>query len=34
MEAEKRADKDEFIYEVIYRHCLRSHGSEYTELKE
>jgi len=34
MEAEKRADKDEFIYEVIYRHCLRSHGIEYTEQKE
>ncbi len=33
-EAEKRADRDEFIYEIIYRHCLRRHGVEYTEQKE
>ncbi len=33
-EAEKRADKDEFVYEIIYRHCLRSHGIEYVEGKE
>lgn len=34
MEAEKRADKDEFVYEIVYRHCLRSQGIEYTEPKE
>jgi hypothetical protein len=34
MEAEKRADKDDFVYEMIYRHCLRAHGSEYIEQKE
>ncbi len=22
IEAEKRADKDPFVYEIIYRHCL------------
>ncbi len=34
MEAEKRADKDLFVYEIIYRHCLRTHGIEYFEQKE
>ncbi len=34
IEAEKRADKDAFLYEIIYRHCLRKHGVEYTEQKE
>jgi hypothetical protein len=34
MEAEKRADKDPFVYEIIYRHCLRTHGIEYCEQKE
>ncbi len=34
IEAEKRADKDVFVYEIIYRHCLRNHGVEYTEQKE
>lgn len=33
-EAEKRADKDEYVYEIIYRHCLRKHGIEYTEQKD
>ncbi|MCL5023506.1 MAG: hypothetical protein M1497_09105 [Nitrospirae bacterium] len=33
-EAEKRADKDEFVYEIIYRHCLRKCGIEYTGQKE
>jgi hypothetical protein len=31
VEAIKRADNDSFIYEVIYRHCLRTHGIEYSE---
>ncbi|MGO9611504.1 MAG: hypothetical protein ACLPX5_00500 [Dissulfurispiraceae bacterium] len=34
VEAEKRADKDEFIYEIVYRHCLRKQGIEYSEQKE
>ena len=34
MEAEKRADKDEYVYEIIYRHCLRKHGIEYVEQRE
>jgi len=34
VEAERRAGKDEFIYEVIYRHCLRKQGIEYIEQKE
>ena len=34
IEAEKRADNDPFIYEIIYRHCLRTHGIEYFEQKE
>jgi hypothetical protein len=33
-EAEKRAEKDPFVYEIIYRHCLRTHGIEYCEQKE
>ena len=33
-EAEKMAGKDEFVYEIIYRHCLRKHGIEYSEKKE
>lgn len=32
-EAEKRADTDGFVYEIIYRHCLRSQGIEYVEQK-
>ena len=32
--AEKVSDKDEFIYEVVYRHCLRSCGIEYPAWKE
>ncbi len=34
IEAEKRADNDLFAYEIIYRHCLRTHGIEYFEQKE
>ncbi len=34
MEAEKRADRDEFVYEIIYRHCLRRHGVEYRYAEE
>jgi len=34
IEAEKRADKDEYVYEIIYRHCLRMHGIEYPEQKD
>jgi predicted small metal-binding protein len=34
LEAEKRADNDEYVYEIIYRHCLRTHGIEYPEQKE
>jgi len=34
IEAEKRANKDEYVYEIAYRHCLRSHGIEYTDRKE
>jgi len=33
-EAEKMSGKDEFVYEIIYRHCLRKHGIEYMERKE
>jgi len=32
--AEKMSDKDLYIYEIYYRHCLRSHGIEYSEPKE
>ena len=34
IEAQKRADNDPFVYEIIYRHCLRTHGIEYFEQKE
>ena len=34
IEAEKMAAKDEFVYEIIYRHCLRNHGIEYPEQRE
>ena len=34
IEAEKMANKDEYVYEIIYRHCLRSHGIECSEQKE
>jgi hypothetical protein len=34
LEAEKRADNDPFVYEIIYRHCLRTHGIEYFEQEE
>ena len=34
IEAEKRADKNEYVYEIIYRHCLRMHGIEYPEKIE
>jgi hypothetical protein len=34
IEAEKRAEKDVFCYEITYRHCLRINGIEYTEPKE
>jgi hypothetical protein len=27
--AEKESGKDVFVYEIIYRHCLRKHGIEY-----
>jgi hypothetical protein len=30
--AEKAAEKDLFVYEIIYRHCLRTNGIEYNEL--
>ncbi len=33
-EAEKRADNDPFVYEIIYRHCLRARGIEYFEQRE
>ncbi len=33
-EAERMSDKDEFVYEIIYRHCLRKHGIEYQDQKE
>jgi len=33
-EALGRADKDPFIYEIVYRHCLRTYGIEYCEQKE
>ncbi len=33
-EAEKRAAEDPFIYEIVYRHCLRTHGIEYYEQKD
>jgi hypothetical protein len=32
--AEKEADKDLFVYEIIYRHCLRINGMECNELEE
>ena len=32
--AEKEADKDMFIYEIIYRHCLRKKGMEYNKSEE
>lgn len=34
VEAQKRADNDSFVYEIIYRHCLRTHGIEYFDQKE
>jgi|GEM_PF-2442798 len=27
--AETESEKDVFVYEIIYRHCLRKHGIEY-----
>ena len=27
--AEKESEKDVFLYEIVYRHCLRKHGIEY-----
>ncbi len=33
-EAEKRAEDDPFVYEIAYRHCLRTHGIEYFEQRE
>jgi len=32
--AEKMSNKDLYIYEIYYRHCLRTHGIEYQEPKE
>jgi hypothetical protein len=32
--AEKMSSRDLFIYEICYRHCLRSNGIEYYEPKE
>jgi hypothetical protein len=32
--AEKMSSKDLFVYEICYRHCLRSNGIEYYEPKE
>ena len=32
--AEKMSNKDEYVYEIVYCHCLRSHGIEYSERKE
>jgi hypothetical protein len=32
--AEKQADNDLFIYELIYRHCLRQNGMEYDKSEE
>ena len=32
--AEKEADKDLFIYEIIYRHCLRKNGMECNESED
>ncbi len=32
--AEKLSYKDLYIYEISYRHCIRSHGIEYYEPKE
>jgi hypothetical protein len=29
--AEKAAEKELFVYEIIYRHCLRTNGIEYNE---
>ena len=34
IEAKKRAENDVFVYEIVYRHCLRRNGIEYTEKKE
>ncbi len=34
LEAKKRAENDPFVYEIIYRHCLRTHGIEYFEPRE
>jgi hypothetical protein len=31
IEAEKRANDDAFVYEIVYRHCLRTQGIEYSE---
>jgi hypothetical protein len=33
IEAEKMSNKDSFVYEIIYRHCLRINGIEYYEQK-
>jgi len=32
--AEKISPKDEYVYEICYRHCLRSLGIEYPARKE
>jgi hypothetical protein len=32
--AEKEADKDLFVYEIIYRHCLRKNGMECNKSEE
>jgi hypothetical protein len=32
--AEKEANKDLFVYEIIYRHCLRKNGMEHTKSEE
>lgn len=34
IEAEKMANKNGYVYEIIYRHCLRSQGIESCEQKE
>ena len=34
IEAEKMSGKDEYVYEIIYRHCLRNQGIEYPEQRE
>jgi len=32
--AEREADKDLFVYEIIYRHCLRKNGIEHNKSEE